>query len=263
MIDTAQQLKLLRQRIAARNASDEYIGDLQYVAITQTSNVFNLDFYGRCCDESYEDFLDTIARSDVAPLLRSIVIRGPDEGANGTRNWDIEPLLATGVTFTNLEKFSIQLNQPGDHNRIIIGSIDEEDGVLARLIEKTPRIQELTVPSAPSAAFFNIGKRPIRFLSVDSGYDTQDFIANLAKSSCFPDLQRLEWGEYQETYLEDYLDNCTQAADYQKLFKSNAFASVGFFLWRNPVCTSEDIRSLKALKPNLQFLVVHYSDYFV
>ncbi|MBL8872483.1 MAG: hypothetical protein JNK90_22090 [Planctomycetaceae bacterium] len=256
----AEQLESLRQRIAARNESDTPAEYLQRLAITQTGDAFNLDFYGDCFDESYDDLLNTLALPVVAASVRSLILRGPDEGANGTRNWDIEPLLATDATFPQLETFSVQLSRPADHNRSIIGSVYEEDGILARLLAKSPRILELTVPSAPSAAFFDVGQRPIRFLSVDAGYDTQDFISNLAKSSCFPSLQSLEWGEYHETYMDDYVTHCTPKEHYQELFRSNAFGPVTRFVWRNPICNEDEIAELKSVKPSLQLLVVRYSD---
>lgn len=259
MPHVAEQLELLRQRIASRNDSDAPSNYLQRVTITQTGEVFNIDFHGDSFDESYEDLLCTLAIPDVAPFLRSLILRGPDEGANGTHNWDLEPLLATNATFTQLESFSVQLTQPADHNRSIIATVYEEDGILARLLAKSPRMKELTVPSAPSASFFDVDQRPIRFLSVDAGYDTQAFISNLAKSSCFPALQCLEWGEYHETYMDDYLANCTPKEHYRELFRSNAFAPVTRFVWRNPVCDEEYIKELKAMKPGLQLLVVRHS----
>ncbi len=263
MPDVAEQLESLRRRIADRNDPDTSADCLQHLAITQTGDVFNLDFYGDCFEESFDDLLSTLAAPDVARGIRSLILRGPDEGANGTHNWDIEPMLATDASFPQLETFSIQLNQPADHNRSIVGSDYDEDGILAQLLFKSPRIQELTVPSAPNGAFFDVGERPIRLLSVDAGYDTQDFVSNLAKSSCFPNLQCLEWGEYNETYLDEYLANCTPTEYYQELFRSDAFGSVTRFVWRNPVCTDDEIKELKELKPNLQLLVVRSSDDYV
>ena len=253
------QLELMRQRIASCNDSDSPGNYLQRVTITQTGELYNIDFHGDSFDESYIDLLCTLAIPDVATFLRSLILRGPDEGANGTHNWDLEPLLATNATFTQLESFSVQLTQPADHNRSVIGRVYEEDGVLTRLLAKSPRMKELTVPSAPSASFFDVGQRPIRFLSVDAGYDTQAFISNLAKSSCFPALQCLEWGEYHETYMADYLANCTPKEHYRDLFRSKAFAPVTRFVWRNPVYDEEYIKELKAMKPGLQLFVVRHS----
>lgn len=260
MPDVAEQLESLRQRIAGRNEPDTSPDDLQHLAITQIGDVFNLDFYGDCFEDSFDDLLSTLAAPDVARGIGSLILRGADEGANGTHNWDIEPMLAADATFPQLETFSIQLNKPGDHNRSIVASNYDEDGILARLLSKSPRMQELTIPSAPNGAFFDVGERRIRFLSVDAGYSTQDFVSNLAKCSCFPNLQCLEWGEYNETYMDEYLANCTPTENYRELFRSSAFGSVTRFVWRNPVCTDDEIKELKALKPGLQLLVVRYSD---
>ena len=263
MTDVAAQLESLRARIASHNEADTSPENLQYLAIIQTGDVFHLDFYGECFEKSFIDLLNTIAAPDVARSIGSLVFRGPDEGANGTLNWNIEPMLATDATFSRLERFSIRLNQPGDHNCPIAGADYDENGVLAKLLSKAPRVHELTVPSAPDSSFFEVGERPVRCLSVDAGYDTQDFVANFARSSCFPNLKCLEWGEYNQTHMDDYLENCTPMEHYQELFRSNAFGSVTKFVWRNPACTDDEIKDLKTLKPGLQLLVVRYSDEFV
>lgn len=263
MPNVSEQIESLRRRIGQRNESDVPGTYLQRLAVTQTDDQFNLDFYGDSFEDNYFDLLNTIAQADIAPQMRSLILRGPDEGANGTHNWDIEPLVATDATFLNLDTFAIQLNQPADHNRSIVSSDYDENGILAKLLAKSPKLCELTVPSAPNAAFFDVGERPIRFLSVDAGYDTQDFISNLAKSSCFPALYCLEWGEYNETYMDDYLANCTPTHHYRELFQSNAFRPIARFVWRNPVCTDDEINELKNLKPDLQLLVVRFSDHYV
>ncbi len=260
MPDLAEQLESLRQRIASGNDPDTSAEYLSRLAVTQIDNVFHLDFYGGCFENGFADLLNTVATPDVAPAIASLQLRGPDEGANGTHNWDIEPMVATDATFAQLETFSIQLNQPADHNRSIVGAGYDEDGLLSRLLSKSPRIQSLTVPSAPNRAFFDIAERPLRFLSVDAGYDTQDFISNLAVSSCFPNLQCLEWGEYNETYIDDYRVNCTPMENYHELFRSKAFDAVRRFVWRNPICEDDEIKELKAMKPELQILIVRYSD---
>ncbi len=184
-------LKSLQQRIADRNELDIAIEYLPRLTIVQTGKLFHLDFYGNPFEDSYLDTINTVAQAEIAPLIRSLIFRSYDEGANGTLSWDIEPLLNTDVTFSELKTFTIQLNQPGQHNRSIVAADYDEDGVLAKLLQKSPNLAELTVPSAPDASFFNIGDRPICHLNIDAGYDTQDFISNLAKSSCFPHLYRV------------------------------------------------------------------------
>src|SRR5262249_8817014 len=86
---------------------------------------------------------------------------------------------------------------------------------------------------------------------------------NLARPSCFPALRCLEFGEYNEKYMEDYATRCTPFADYQALFGAKAFKPVCRFVWRNPACSATKIGQLKALRPDLQLLVVRTSAEYV
>jgi hypothetical protein len=157
----------------------------------------------------------------------------------------------------------MQQNKPGDHNRAIVGRDYDEEGALGRLLAKAEALQELTVPSAPSANFFEVGSRPMRFLNVDAGYATNGFIRNLASSSAFRDLYSLEWGEYNQTYMDDFRANCTPLEDYRMLFASEAFRSVKRFVWRNPVCSLDEVAELKKLTADLQLLVIRTSADYV
>jgi hypothetical protein len=259
MADVAEQLDALRGRVADENDPATPAGFVNRLAVTPVNDVFDIDFYGDAFGKAYMDLLDTLARPHIAPLIRSVILRGPDEGANGTHNWNLEPLLATDATFARLETFAVQQNTPVDHNRAVIGRAYHEDGVLGRLLAKAETLQELTVPSAPAANFFEAGQRPVRFLNVDAGYATQSFIRNLAASSAFRDLSSLEWGEYNETYMDDFRANCTPLEDYRALFGSKAFSNVKRFVWRNPVCSPQEIAELKQLRADLQLLIVRTS----
>lgn len=255
-------LVALRKRVADRNHPKLRPEFVERISITPSADTFDLQFYGDCFEENYSDLIDVLAEPNVASRIRSLVLDGPDEGANGTQNWDIEALLADNTFFPRMELFSVRQRRLGDHNRPVVASVYDEDGVLAKLIEKAPMIQSITVPSAPNANFFSVGDRPIRFMSIDAGYDTQEFILNLASSTAFKRLQCLEWGEYSETYIDDYQDSCTPFDHYMQLFRSDAFDSVSRFVWRNPICTENEIAELKILRPNLQFLIVRNSDHY-
>ena len=263
MSNVIEVLKSLQRRIADRNESDISSNYLQCLAIKQTNNLFSLDFYGDSEEESYLDLLETIAQAGIASHIRSLILQSPDVGANGTHHWNLEPLVNTEATFLQLETFWIQLNQPGDSNRSIIGADYEEDGILAKLLAKSPKMRTLNVPSAPNAAFFSVGERPIRTLNIDAGYDTQNFISNLAKSICFPELHCLAWGEYNETYMSEYAACCTSIDSYCELLQSQAFKKVERFIWRNPIYNDDVIKSLKKLNPNLNIVVFRCSDYSV
>jgi hypothetical protein len=252
------------QRLLARSAEENALPeDLTCLCVTAVAGQLHLDFFGTPSDEPFQEVLAAVVTPEVSTVLASLTLRGPDEGANGTRNWDLSRLADSGAVFPQLRAVSIEQTKPADHNRTIVAADYEEEGVLARLLARAPELESLVTPSAPNADFFRVDERPLKFLSVDAGYDTQDFIRNLARSSCFPDLRCLEFGEYNEKYMEDYAARCTPFADYQALFGAGAFRPVCRFVWRNPPCSAARIGQLKALRPDLQLLVVRTSAEYV
>ena len=253
-------------RLIAIQRSIEACADLHTEAslvdrlcVTTIGDHRHVDFYGDPFGEPFGELLDALLDVDVAHSLVSLVIRGPDEGSNGTRNWDLTSLAAGDTDFPWLRSLNIEQTKPADHNRSVVAQTYEEAGVLARILAKAPRLEVLVTPSAPNAEFFQIGKRPIRHLSVDAGYDHQGFIANFARSACFPDLRSFEFGEYNETYMEDFSAHCTPFRDYCELFASSAFAPVKVFQWRNPVCSPAELAEIGRLKQDRQILIVRWS----
>ena len=235
------------------------------VSILDFGSSIHIDFHGSPFEEAYHCLCDAIIDERVSGKLASLRLSSPmDEGANGTRNWDLSPLLKAGE-FPALRVLKIEQNVPESHNRVIVGSIYDEEGVLGALLHKSPRLESLVVPSAPDISFFEIKHQWLRFLSVDAGYDTQNFIQNLADSQSFPSLRHLEFGEYNETYMEDFLDSCTSYADYTKLFKSEAFRAVRNFTLRNPQLTEASIAELRAMRPSthLTFQIVRWSSSYI
>ena len=76
-------------------------------------------------------------------------------------------------------------------------------------------------------------------------------------------MHHLEFGEYNEKYMEDYASQCTPFADYEELFGADAFKPVDRFVWRNPAYSAAKIRKLKVLRPDLQLLMVRTSAEYV
>jgi hypothetical protein len=253
------RLLALQNAIEARAASDRDASFIECLSVVKVDSLAHLDFYGHCCGESFGELLDALADKRIANSLASLDLRGPDEGANGTRNWDLTPLAKSPASFPNLRRLAIEQTKPADHNKTILAHEYEEDGVLAKILAKAPALEVLVTPSAPNADFFQVGKRPIEHLSVDAGYDHQDFIANLAESSCFAKLRSFEFGEYNETYMEDFSAQVTPFADYRRLFESSAFASVEVFQWRNPACSPAEMATIKNLTKNRQVLIVRWT----
>ncbi|MDB5350259.1 MAG: hypothetical protein JWN86_1506 [Planctomycetota bacterium] len=253
------RLAQLQRSLAERADADAEPDSLDRLNVMAVHGQWHIDFYGDPFGEAYEELMSVLALPEVAGSMVSLSLRGPDEGSNGTRNWNISMLAESPTALPRLRSLSLERTRPADHNRSIVARDYDEDGVLAALLAKAPRLEFLESPSAPNAEFFKVGRRPLRFLSVDAGFDHQIFIGNLARSSCFPDLRHLEFGEFAETYMEDFNSFVTPLADYQSLFASPAFAPVRGFVWRNPACSAEDIASLKAIDESRQILVVRWS----
>lgn len=253
------RLTALQCSIERRATADKETELVDRLCVTRVGGLVHLDFYGDPIGESFCDLLDVLADSSIANHVASIDLRGPDEGSNGTRNWDLSAMAESAATFPMLRRLCIVQSKPADHNRVIIGCIYDEEGVLAKILMKAPALEVLVTPSAPNADFFRVGERPIEYLSVDAGYDHQGFIANLARSDCFSKLRSLGFGEYNENYMENFATRVTPFADYRELFALTAFAPVKVFQWRNPACTPEEMAEIKDLKRDCQVLVVQWS----
>ena len=247
----------LQERISAR--ADIDLGDegLEKLYLCEVAGQVHLEFYGSPFEESFAELQPVLCEPEVGASLRSLAVRGPDEGANGTRNWDFTPLLEGGASFPALTTFWVEPTDPVHHNRTILARDYDEDGMIAGLLSRMPRLETLTVPSAPDARFFEREEHPLSSLRVDVGYDTQDFLAHFATSRCFPALRVLEYGDFSEFFLDEYAAQCTPYDQYEALFRSPAFAPVRRLVLRNPNLTAEQLKELKALRADLQMYVIH------
>lgn len=258
-------LERLRAQLSA--PAEGYLDPQFYarLSIVEFEGRLHVDFFGSPFEEGYAELCRILASSEIAGTLASIALRCPDEGANGTCNWDLTSLAESESVFTALRFLTIQQSAPADHNRMIVAAVYDEGGVLGRVLRKAPVLDALVTPSAPDRSFFAMPVHPLRYLNVDAGYDTQGFIAHLADSHCFPSLQSLEFGEYNETYLDTFPEGCTPFSDYERLFRSEAFSTVRAFTWRNPVASSDEIASLRALRSHrdLHFKVVRFAATYV
>lgn len=187
-------LERLRRKVHLRNDADLWPEQIERFQFLELGGLFHVKYYGNSF--RVHEVLMAISREDVAPAIASIRIGGDDQGTNGTKEWDLTPLAASAATFTNLRYLLVEQNRPTDHNKSIIGKIYEETGILAKIARKAPILTQLTAPSAPSSAFFDVTLEHLEYLSIDAAYDTQDFILNLSQSANLPRLRYLEWGEY-------------------------------------------------------------------
>lgn len=221
----------------------------------EIGGLLHVEFYGESYDEPFTDVLEVISHPAVAERLAVIHFDGPDEGANGTKDWDFSPLLESDIVFSKLTSFRVALYRQGDHNHSILegGTGYEENGIAARLLDRMPNLRSLTIPSAPDATFFNRPPHPLAYLAIDTGYDHQDFILNLSRAICFPGLFRFDFGDYNEWYMEEYPIGCVPFEHYLALFQSPSFASTRVFALRNAPLSDTQIQQLKAMKPRFSF----------
>jgi hypothetical protein len=257
-------MHLLERLRAELAASPEDFADPDLYArlsVVEAPSGYHIDFFGQPLEAPFEALCGALTSPEVAGRLVSLKLRCPDEGANGTCNWDLSGLADADVTFGALRMLAIQQNGPGQHNRIIVAASYDEDGVLARLLKRSPRLEALTTPSAPDKAFFEHDGHPLRYLSVDAGYDHQSFVRNLTESSSFPQLRALEYGDYQETYVEGWEDHRTPLADYEDLVRSPAVQSLRTLTLRNPALSDAQVADLCRALPQqaVQLELVRFS----
>ena len=169
------------------------------------------------------------------------------------------------VIYSSLRSLSVEQVGPGDHNTPIVAATYDEDGILGRLLSHAPMLEVLVVPSAPDRTFFERSLHPLRYLNVDAGYNTQGFIGNLADAMCFPHLRTLEFGEFNEMYVDDFPAGCTPFEEYRRLFISPAFRGVQAFVWRNPVVSAAEMAELRSLRPekDLQIQIIEFSSRYL
>jgi hypothetical protein len=76
-------------------------------------------------------------------------------------------------------------------------------------------------------------------------------------------LRSVEWGEYCETYMQDWRDLTTPFDDMLGLFQSKPFAGVKRMVLKNPVWSDEDIQRLLSLRPDLSLSIVRVAQSYV
>src|SRR5262245_2743377 len=99
-MQTAEEvLAVVQAGVRRRNAEEPLPGYHECVAVCAGPEGVDVDFWGEALGESYLELIEALGTPLVADALRSLTLRGPDEGANGTRNWNLGPLVAEGARF--------------------------------------------------------------------------------------------------------------------------------------------------------------------
>lgn len=156
-------------------------------------------------------------------------ITADDAGANGTQEWDLATLLAGlaehGTSFAELEELVLPLNTRDNHNRRVVAMMGE-GGRLAKVLDAAPNLRKLVAPSAPTKVFFEREAHPLRELVIHAGYDHESFVAELAKSRCFPELTTLTFRDYAESYMDDFDSRRVPGKHFIALLKSKTLPAL-------------------------------------
>jgi hypothetical protein len=259
-VDAIARLSDLRAKLGHAEGHDPF--GLERIDFRTSEQGVHVYYFGSSTGDHYSELLNVLASDSVSRQLMSLQLDCPDAGANGTWNWDLEPLAASASGLPALRHLWIERGKPGEHNRKIVGRSYDEKGVIGRLIAKAPLLETLVSPSAPAANFFDNRLAHLHYVAVDAGYDAQGFIRNLAKSE-IESLRSVEWGEYCETYMQDWRDHTTPFDDMLGLFRSKPFAGVKRMVLKNPVWSDEDIQRLLSPRSDLSLSIVRVSQSYV
>ena len=215
------------------NAYHESDPSTQQLTVTEGAGLLDVEYRGEyemCFDDRsivtiLKDLLLLLASPEVAPRLRSFTYRTDAfRAANGTYAYDIDPLIDGDQPFPNLTRLSLDQGQ-GEHGYKILNSpLSGDDWLearaLARVLNKSPRLEELVTPVPPNADFFAGAQHPLRTLDVDAGFGQANFIRQLACCSRFPELRRLVFTDLRQDYLDDWRSQTTRFEDYVSFFES-------------------------------------------
>ncbi|MCL9658522.1 hypothetical protein L2088_27770 [Pseudomonas protegens] len=240
-----------------------WVSDYNYLALAPMRGGLHLEFHGDLWEEPFAWTLECLADQAVADTLSSLAFSGPDQGSNGTREWEFTPLLDSDVNFPILRSLSVRPSEPQDHNASLIqkaGMLMEEAGEIARFVAKALHLSELTLPNAPDSSFFQVHLPHLTHLRIGGHWDTQHFIANLASSDNLPRLSNLDFTEssaLQNNWADQREEqSVTSFADYEQLFASTACDPLRALRLRNTCLSLEQLESLQQLRPSLQFMVI-------
>jgi hypothetical protein len=254
----------LRKAIARKNRADELATNHPWysrLSVRQTKGLLDVKYRGEYelwfQDESniaiLDDLLTLLATAELAPKLRSFTYTTDAAlAANGTYNFNIDPLLTSKQNYPNLKTVSLDQGD-GEHGYKILNSEEFGDyhsagDALARLLRKALVLDELRTPSPPDENFFLGPPTQLRKLDIDSGFGHESFVKQLATSTRFPSLKSLVFTEYRQDYMKDWKSLTTPFVDYLSLFRSPLMTQMKEVTLRAVILKPSEIQQLLAIR---------------
>lgn len=243
-------LRDLQRRIAKSNHPEWPDALTEKLWFFEGTGGLHLEFYGSAGGESCHKLLDLLCVPEVAAKVVSLVLRGPDEGRDGIREWNLHRLATCHVTFHHLIRLFVEPTQPGHRHRSTLAGADADGEAVAALLSRLPVLESLTLPAVTGRRIFEGMVQPIQELSVDGAAGHHGFIAHLAASPILPRLQSLDFRDVEDG------GHHTPFADYRALFESTAFDSVRSLVLREARIAPDQLRQLKRLRPDLDITLI-------
>lgn len=213
-----------------------------------------VEYYGHCHsdEKSWELVQKVLVDPKVAPFIAVLRFSGPDEGANGNREWDFSVLLDHSKTFfPALVSLEIQTTQTQMHNKITVC-----EDQLVPLLKLFPKVRELVIPQCPTPDFFSLKFKHLSGLTLGMSFQTHQFIRHLANSRNLPALTKIDFSDSAAFTLKTKPSagwGATAFEDYEYLFNSAFFNQVGVFFIRNAQLTKAQFQTLEKRRPDCQF----------
>ncbi|MEC4113434.1 hypothetical protein [Myroides pelagicus] len=248
-----EKLLALQERIYTYY-NREYPFSLSYsprISFAKLGEFYELNYFGDGYDEDITLSPDEIEQNDDLDFAFCAVLdfiiahpnsfvslnfNGPDAGANGVRNWNFNRLVESGVVLSHVKSFKVGLTNMGDHHVTLIGEYDLEEGVIAKLVAKMPKLKVLQMPSAPDKSFFELDNLKIEELVIQSGLNHQNFVTNLSRSKNMRSLRLLDFTDVFEMAEDTGKTKFTSVMEYMELFKSELFQHTPNFLFKLRDC---------------------------
>lgn len=237
---------------------------IQFETLNDSDDNFVVSF---SCDDDLdlEYFFSAIATFPHKVFFKGIVIFQPSRGsANGVYEYPLDKLLSiSSDIYPNMKIFKIEPYgydfRKGDCGLPIISgnfhfSIDD-NGIPSLILDKMPNLEHLVLPNPPNDFFFQRVFHPLKRLDIQN-YAIQDelFLINLAKSTCFPELEFLRFTQSpnDESWFREFNGDSVTFAEYKDFMENAIFPKLKELELRGTSLSKEEIQELRLTKMGKQ-----------